>query len=134
MGRSTLMRETCTHENDSSERGRRINGSSNRPLLTALVRRSRQQIKFRSLKAEDAQFYWRQARRSARRTLSTFDHYMSGERFLYSVLVMLIAFVTLWMSFIFAILSGSMLILKLSIAALVRCGRSVRSLFSSSRN
>ena len=127
------MEERCTRTNGSSEHVKFKNGTSNAKLLHDVSVRNRQRTTYRSLKAEERQFYWRQVRLSAKKILNTFDRFMSVERFLYSVLAMLIAFVTFWMSFIFAILSGLNSIRKLLTAALLRCGRSVRRAWQSIR-
>lgn len=126
------MRETCTRTNGSSEHGSFKNGRRNDKLLRAVSVNNRRTAS-QSLKVEDVPFSWQQVRRSAGKTLNTFDRFMSGERFLFSVLGMLIGFVTFWMSFIFAILSGLNSIRRLLIAALRKCGRSVQRAWKNTR-
>lgn len=123
------MRETCTRTSDFEERSNYRNGSRNDKLLDDVVRRSRTRrslTSFRFLLADAVLSYWQRVHRFAEKTSNTSALSTSAGRFLYSVSVTLIAFVILWTSFIFAILSGSMLILTLLTAALLRCGRSAR--------
>lgn len=89
---------------------------------------------YRRSLADAAQSYLRLVRLSVAKTSSTSVRSMLAERFLSSVLAMLIGFVIFWTSFIFVILSGLSLTLALLIAVLRRCGRSVRSLLHSIRN
>lgn len=71
---------------------------------------------------------------------STFDHSMLAERLRYSVLMTLTSFVTFWMSLIFVILGGSVLILIFLTTVTVNCGhrmrkfvRNIRTRFVASR-
>lgn len=108
----------------------RVNGSERENLFPGSDRASnRSRTKFPSSQADAARYYSPRDRRSAAKILNIFDHSTSGEKFLFSVLAMLIGFVTFWMSFISVILNGSILILKLLTAVLLKCGRSARSLW-----
>lgn len=127
------MEERWTGSNASLARRKFKNGSDNENVLNALVQRSRRQTKSRYSLADVARFYLQRVRLFAKKILNTSDLSTQKERFLFSVLAMLIAFVTFWTSSIFAILNGSNLILRLSIVALLKCGRSARRAWRSIR-
>jgi hypothetical protein len=122
------MREQCTLQKDLPERGRYNNGTNVEPVLNGIVQRSRResQTTSRFSKADGVRYYWQQVRHYVVKTSSTSGLSTNAGSLVYSGLAMLIAFVTLWTSFIFAILNGSNLILGLLIAALRKLGRSVR--------
>jgi len=81
---------------------------------------------FLSYLLEDLQSFWRQVRHCAEKTSNTSVHYMLLEKSMYAVLTMLIGFVIFWMSFIFAILSGSIAILLFSLTSAIRFGLRIK--------
>lgn len=85
--------------------------------------RSPPETKFPNHSREFREYCSRQVRHLIEKTSSTSVRSTLRGRLLCSVSMMLIAFVTFWMCFIFVIPAGLLLILIYSITSLVSCGR-----------